>query len=146
MNRNTPLAPARVPETALPATLWTDVTVKSAEMLWSSTEVIGARLVRMLRAGPMPSARDRHEFALMGAEKLEAAQASVLAVGEQVKQAQLDWIARLTPTTWHTWWDDALAGWGMQADLARMTGAALAPIHAVATSNARRLTRVKSTA
>ncbi|MEP7085672.1 MAG: polyhydroxyalkanoate granule-associated phasin [Betaproteobacteria bacterium] len=63
-----------------PLALWTDLAMKTAEMMVASAQVIGHRTTRMAKAGPSPSARDRKEFALMGQEKLEAARESAQAM------------------------------------------------------------------
>ncbi len=141
---------------ANPLVLWSEVLRKTCEMLWSSQQVIGARVGRMVRAGPNPSRRDQREFSRMGLEKIEATAASALAVGTQLQAAQLAWAA---PTL--AWW---LANWQsllgarpapahpcgvrlshkqISTDLARLADAALEPIHATATANARRLTRAR---
>jgi hypothetical protein len=60
--------------------LWTDLATKTLEMTLASAQVIGHRTGRMARAGPAPNARDRHEFALMGQEKIEAGAQSARAM------------------------------------------------------------------
>lgn len=100
------------PQLFNPLALWMDLSLKTAEMLFASGLVIGTRVNRMQRAGPNPSARDRKEFTLMGAEKVKAMADSSLAVGLRMQQAQL-----------------------------QLLGAALQPFHTASTANARRLTR-----
>jgi hypothetical protein len=58
---------------ANPFLIWTDLAVKTSEMMLASALVIGHRTARMALAGPKPSVRDRREFTLMGQEKIEAA-------------------------------------------------------------------------
>ena len=53
-------------------------------MAIASTQVIGHRTRRLALAGPLPSARDQAEFALMGREKGAAALESAQAVGVPV--------------------------------------------------------------
>ena len=95
-----------------PFALWMDLALKTAEMLFASSLVIGTRVNRMHLAGPNPSARDRKEFTLMGTEKLKAMTDSAMAVGLRMHQSQL-----------------------------HLLGAALQPFHAASTANARRLSR-----
>ena len=149
------------------ATLWTDLAVQTGEMLAASAQVIGLRTGRMAAAGPLPSARDQREFALMVQEKFDAASASAAAMAGQ-------WLSIGGGFGVQVWHDLFQAGIGLlslaasptvqqsvarQAELARTlrrsaasasrlgtAGARVAhrglqPIHAAATANARRLTR-----
>ncbi|AEG91100.1 Hypothetical protein Rta_00400 [Ramlibacter tataouinensis TTB310] len=92
--------------------------------------MIATRTQRMALAGHSPSARDRKEFMRMGTEKLQAAGESAWALwagapaAMAVQQGAYPW----------------LAAWG---EWARLGSAGLAPIHAAATANARRLSRAK---
>jgi hypothetical protein len=109
------MARRTTPTTAFnPFLMWFELATKTTEMMLASGVVIGTRVNRMATAGPNPSARDRKEFTLMGAEKVKAMQDSTLAVGLKMQQAQL-----------------------------QMATAALAPFHTASTANARRLTGVK---
>lgn len=153
-----------------PFLLWADVGMKTAEMLYSSGQVIGKRVDRMARAGHQPNARDRREFRLMGTEKVKAAAESGLAVAARMQSANYQLMAR----AWQQGFANiaamtSLAGsrspvealsrqmslyrslgrsQGTQArlstDAARLAGAALKPVHGAATANARRLARVKT--
>ena len=149
------------------ATLWTELVVQTGEMLAASAQVIGLRTSRMAAAGPLPSARDQREFALMVQEKFDAASASAAAMAGQ-------WLSIGGGFGVQVWHDLFQAGIGLlslassptvqqsvarQAELARTlrrsaasasrlgtAGAQVAhrglqPIHAAATANARRLTR-----
>jgi hypothetical protein len=69
---------------ANPFSVWTDLAVKTYEMMVASAEVIGHRAGRMAAAGPIPNASDQREFALMGQEKIEAAAESARAMAEFV--------------------------------------------------------------
>lgn len=97
-----------------PFALWMDLSLKTAEMLFASGVVIGTRVGRMQRAGPVPNARDRKEFTLMGAEKVKAMTDASVAVATRMQQTQL-----------------------------QLMSAALQPFHSASTANARRLTGVK---
>ena len=69
---------------ANPFSVWTDLALKTCEMMMASAEVIGHRTGRMAVAGPIPNASDQREFALMGQEKIEAAAESARAMAEFV--------------------------------------------------------------
>ena len=69
---------------AMPPMAWTDLAMKTGELLLASAQVIGHRTRRMAAAGTMPSARDQREFALMGQEKIEAAREAAWAMGHQI--------------------------------------------------------------
>ena len=67
-----------------PFMLWTDVALKTQEMLLSSGSVIQIRTERMAKAGLAPSAADLAEFQLMSHEKLAAASESGAAIVNQL--------------------------------------------------------------
>jgi len=113
------------PPAALPFMLWTDLALRTGEMLAASAQVIGHRTGRMATAGPSPSARDRKEFTRMGLEKVEAANESALAMSRQLATAQMQ------------------AGFRFWNDMLRLSSAGLKPIHSRATANAKRLGRLK---
>jgi hypothetical protein len=153
-----------------PFLLWTDLALKSSEMLLASGQVIGTRLGRIAGAGANPNARDRKEFALMGSEKVKAATESSLAVATRLQAANYQLMAR----AWQQWLASAgaftaLAGsrtFGetlsrqnrlfhslarssrsqsqLSSDTARLAGAALGPVHRAASANARRLARARA--
>ncbi|WP_341675296.1 polyhydroxyalkanoate granule-associated phasin [Niveibacterium sp. SC-1] len=64
---------------AFPFASWNRLAWRTAGIAFDSAQVIGHRVHRMAIAGPVPSARDQHEFALMGQEKVEAGVASAQA-------------------------------------------------------------------
>ena len=146
---------------------WTELAVQTGEILAASAQVIGLRTGRMAVAGPLPSARDQHEFALMAQEKFDAAGASAAAMAGQ----WLSFGGGFGAQVWHGLFEAGVAMVSLassrsvqqyidrQAELARTlkrsaasasrlgtAGARVAhrglqPIHAAATANARRLTR-----
>ncbi len=63
-----------------PMLQWTNLAVRTIEMMMASAQVIGHRTTRMAGAGFAPSAKDQEEFALMGQEKFEAAAESAQAM------------------------------------------------------------------
>ena len=137
----------RTASPANPLLLWSNLALKSAEMLFASSQVIPMRLGQMALAGPNPSVRDRREFARMAPEKLQAGTESMLAVAARMQTMQMQWMAQ----AWQQWLRasmgagmGSMAQWGAaSANAARLGSVALAPIHAASTSNARRLARVK---
>lgn len=56
-----------------PFMVWAEVAAKTGEMMLASAQVIAQRTGRLAAAGAHPSVRDRKEFALMGQEKVLAA-------------------------------------------------------------------------
>ncbi|MEO8753370.1 MAG: polyhydroxyalkanoate granule-associated phasin [Casimicrobiaceae bacterium] len=67
-----------------PFLVWTDLAWQFGEMWVASAQVVTHRTSRMAAAGPLPSARDCEEFALMSREKVEAAAESASAVATQM--------------------------------------------------------------
>ena len=145
--------------------LWSDLATKTLEMMLASVQVIGHRTGRMALAGPVPDARDRREFALMGQEKVEAGAQSAQAMVAHMMTMSQPWGALVFR---HLLQNSAafmsLAGSrtpsqliARQAALARAIGQSassmahvsgsaaklahrsLKPIHAKATANAKRL-------
>jgi len=150
---------------ANPLMLWADVALKTQEMLLSSGSVIQMRTERMLKAGLTPSAADLAEFQLMGNEKLVAAGESGVAMARQwhnshvslANRALQQWVlsagaflsmtGSITPAQAAVRGDAFVKATTRAASTAgQLSGAAvriaregLKPIHAAATSNARRL-------
>jgi hypothetical protein len=150
-----------------PLVLWSSFAMKSCEMYMAAAQVIPIRVARMAAAGTNPSASDRREMKLMGAEKVEAfSQAgtalamgmtpAMMNLGSQVLRAWMGLLAagsrlatsRTLPQTLrhHRALTTALARHtpvtqrGAHA-AAKLAHAALAPVHATATANAKRLGR-----
>jgi hypothetical protein len=103
-------------------------------------QVVTHRIGRMAAAGAKPSARDRREFALMGAEKVAAFWESWAAMGWAAMQAQQA-----------LWRSMMLAPWGglptkqaLAGQALRVLNHGLAPVHRRAVGNAKRLARVRS--
>lgn len=78
--------PHRIPRRlfADPFAQWSELAMKTTEMLTAAAEVIGHRTTRMVFAGPLPDVHDQREFTLMGQEKLEAAAESAAAMTAHV--------------------------------------------------------------
>lgn len=143
-------------------------TERTAELALASARTIGFRTAMMARAAGDPVAMADPEFVLMGREKVEAGAAAALAMADGLRpileawgtwasrQAQGNARAALALATCRSpidlmrvygdWIDESLTGaqaaTGKLAEAAgRIAGAGLAPIHAAASSNARRLAR-----
>lgn len=150
-----------------PVMLWLDVALTTQELLVSSGEVIRLRTERMALAGFPPSAADLAEFQLMGHEKLTAASEAGAAITSQFNASGLSLVNRAV----QHWFGGAAAVIGLATSLtpaqaaehgnalievgkravanashlssagARVAQRGLKPIHAKATSNARRLAK-----
>jgi hypothetical protein len=119
----------------LPFVVWSELAMKTGEMMLASAQVIGHRTHRIAKAGATPNARDRREFTLMGREKVEAAHESAFAMGSQ--------IARMNSQLGLKAWQDMMAaGSAMLSLTAQVASRGLAPIHSRATANAKRLRRL----
>lgn len=144
--------------------LWADVALTTSEMLVSSNSVIRIRTLRMAEHGMLPDASDMREMRLMSDEKLAAAGESGSAIASQLHathanlvQGAEQWLlsasalmalatsatpaqavrrseAFVNATTRAAATITRLSSAG-----ARITRRGLKPIHAKATSNARRL-------
>jgi len=149
----------------LPFMLWSDVATMALEMMLASAQVIGHRTGRMALAGPVPNARDRREFALMGQEKIEAgaqsAQAMVahmMTLGQpwgalafrhllQNSAAFMSLASSRTPSQLiarqaalaRTLGQSAISMADVSKNATKLAYRGLKPIHAKATANAKRL-------
>ena len=149
--------------------LWADVALTTSEMLVSSNSVTRIRTLRMAEHGMLPDASDMREMRLMSDEKLAAAGESGAAIASQLHathanlvQGAEQWLlsasalmalatgatpaqavrrseAFVNATTRAAATITRLSSAG-----ARITRRGLKPIHAKATSNARRLSAVGS--
>lgn len=127
---------------------------RSSELASAVPQVVGARVGRMLQAGPVPSLRDQQEFYRMGAEKVAAFHESWWAMSSQMVSAQQQfafwWL--------QTWWKVALGGWMNPPSINALSSRAsqrlmnsmldvgmrgVAPVHRRAVANARRLNGAK---
>ena len=140
--------------------------VKAAELAIAAPQVVAIRTARMLAAGTRPGAADRAELSRMSNEKTQAFWESMLAMGTQVVRAQQEYTRTAVLQWWRLWTTAPLLGARplLQAVTAlprasallssptprqreravsKLADAALTPVHKRATSNARRLGRVK---
>lgn len=161
----------RIPRSffAGPLAQWSELALKTSEMLVASAEVIGHRTGRLMSCGPLPNSEDQREFTLMGQEKLEAAAEAAAAMAfhaieaqqkllgsamrqmlqgsstmlslvsstsaEQAAESQAKLLRAMTRS--------AIATSRLSAAPALMAHQGLAPIHARATANAKRLGKLK---
>jgi len=151
---------------ANPFLLWTNIALRSAEMLWASSQVISHRTSRIMQAHPNYSVSDRREIALMGQEKLEAGYESAIGMTGGLVRMSLEvgmlafrqWFAGVTALTSMATSRTAVQYSGRQAKLlgehatqsavaatrlsssvAQIAHRGLQPIHSRATKNAKRL-------
>jgi hypothetical protein len=148
-----------------PLMLWADVAVKTSEMLLSAGSVIRIRTERMARAGLAPSESDLAEFQLMGQEKLAAASEAGAAMANQwhttlfglpnravrhllgggvalfslATSVTADQAVTHAEALGNATTRSAAAVSQLTSASARIVQRGLKPIHAKATSNARRL-------
>lgn len=133
---------------------WTEIALKSFEIAAASSQVVPIRLARMAAAGPNPTPKDRREMHRMGAEKVAAFSKSGMALAA----GSMPIVTRAAMQSFET----GFAFWAncMRMALptlpphrstmtprtpdarstARLINAALKPVHATVTANARRLT------
>lgn len=153
-----------------PLMQWLELALKTNEMLLSSGSVIRMRTERIARAGLAPSAADLAEFQLMGQEKLAAASESGMAMVKQWHSSHLSLANRVL----QQWVQSTAAFFSLAGSVTPAQAAAhgdalmqsatgtvsaaselsdmavhiaregLEPIHAAATSNARRLAGLES--
>jgi hypothetical protein len=116
----------------------------------AAPQVVAHRLARMAASSSTPSARDRREFTLMGAEKVAAFYESWAAMGLAAFTAQQTMLQSM-------WRSAALLPLGLSrpasllptpaaltAHTVRVVSQGLAPVHKRAAGNAKRLGRLKS--
>ncbi len=118
------------------------LTRQSAELALATPQVMAHRMMRMAMAGPELSDRDRKEFHLMGMEKLGA----FASAWNAMAWASFSSGQTLAMQMWAACWSPWLGGKGSQRQARQLQnawmgvlGKGLAPIHATATANARRL-------
>ena len=149
-----------------PFLIWSELAMKTNEMLFASAQVIGHRTGRMIQAGPNPNARDQREFTRMGQEKVDAAgesghamfvdmmrmnhQLGALALKQMLAGASAMTSLSMSRSTSQsmqgqaklihdTMAHSAAAAAQLSNSMARLANRGLAPIHSRATGNAKRL-------
>ena len=121
------------------------VAQQAAELAMAAPQVVAHRMSRMAMAGVNPSAADQREFMQMGSEKVLAFSQGAVAmwsaaarVNWNLAQAMAGSASRPGAASWlgladHLW------QWPQRTQQA--LGAGLAPVHAKAVSNAKRLSK-----
>lgn len=149
-----------------PFMMWSRLAWKAGEMAISSAQVIGHRSSRLALSGRMPSARDQHEFSLMGREKGEAVLESAQAVATRVLMLNQQFAAlafkqlmsasvtlmsiaasrtagesveRQAKLVSDTMTGSVVAASKLSGSTARIARSALKPVHKRVSANARRL-------
>lgn len=148
-----------------PFLLWTELAMKTGEMMLASAAVIDHRTRRMSAAGAKPSARDQREFGVMRDEKIKAANQAAQAMTAQfLTMDPLLWVRAyqqmVAVTTammslgtsrtinqfierqarlMRTLSESMTPMFALSEATARVAQRGLTPIHSRATANARRL-------
>ena len=150
---------------AAPMLLWSSLAMKAMQTSTAAVEVIALRTRRLAAAGALPGADDQRELALMGAEKVDAFSRAaqslahgaiplVAGMAGQTVRSSLELAtaatrlaaSRTLPQTLErqrafarVLMRHAPPADGGASAAARLAHRALAPVHATATANARRL-------
>jgi len=116
---------------------------KATELGLAVPQVVGHRLIRLANAGLLPSARDRREFQLMGAEKIAAFSESWIAMSVAIWQANLALGTSMMAMAATPWLGGSPARIGRRwhSTMIDALDKGFDPIHRAATANARRLER-----
>ena len=115
---------------------------QTAEVAMAAPQVMAHRMTRMALAGPHLSERDRKEFNLMGMEKAAAFSQAWNAMMWSSLASSQTMAMQMWASCWAPWLGGARSGnlaSQMQKATLGMLGKGMAPIHAKATANARRL-------
>lgn len=115
------------------------------ELAFAAPQVVLHRTSRMAAAGASPSARDRAEFSLMGAEKVQAFYQSWAAMWAAASASQLA-LARAGASAVAVSMRGGRAGpsaaiGAVTAAAANVVAAGLSPVHKKAVANAKRLSK-----
>ncbi len=126
--------------------------VKATELAFAAPQVVALRSLQALASAGKPALRDRREWMRMGTEKADAFTRSLTAMNAQWMRAGFELPFVLMGPWWKLW----LAAWTTvpgrpirnralerhwQRTTWRAFDSALAPVHATAIANARRLSR-----
>ena len=142
-----------------PTLLWWQAGMKTWETMLAAPQVIAQRTALMAAAGPFPGASDRREFMNMGTEKVIAFSQAWMGTARQIVLLQQEMANVASRQCWELMraFNPLLGGRGAHTvpaalmssmvaasrraafTLPRIAHSALSPIHAKATSNARRL-------
>ena len=117
----------------------TRLATQAVQLGIAAPQVIAHRVARMAGAGPVWSARDRKEFTGIVTEKQIAFTQSWFAAMTEIARMQQQWLLSLATAA-----SPATQRRRARAGVARLGSRALAPIHAKAVANARRLAKTRS--
>jgi hypothetical protein len=146
-----------------PTLLWWHAGMKTWETMLVAPQVIAERTARMVAAGPLPAAADRRELVTMGTEKVIAFSEAWIGAAREIVSLQQE----MLNTASRQWWSLMTAfnpllrgraarvaqnpasmmtqmlssGNRVASALPRVAHGAVKPVHAKATSNAKRLRR-----
>ena len=133
-----------------------NLATKSLELSWAAPQVVAQRVTRMMTAGPNPSARDQQEFMRMGSEKVVAFYESWIGMWTQACTAYWQTATSFysTPNLLTPSAHNPFAAFGVGKATKNMVkqqvnavtdvlNAGIAPVHAKAVSNAKRLSRAR---
>ena len=122
----------------------TALAAQVTDLAFSVPQVVAHRMARMASAGSNPSARDRDEFYLMGAEKVAAFYESWAAMQlEGYRLSQQLWLSSLQ-SAWMPWLAGPRPGKRQARRAAnRILAQGLRPVTRRASANARRLAKRK---
>ena len=156
---------------AQPLLLWSSLAMKTVQMSAAAVQVVAIRGSRLAAAGILPDVEEQREFALMGAEKVEA----FARAGRAIATGALPLIAGMAGQAWRSSMELTVAATRLAAcrtlpqtmrqqrtlahllmrhapathhraaatAAARLAHRALDPVHAAATANARRLAKAQ---
>ena len=152
---------------ARPLMLWSTLAVKTFQLATAATQVVAIRGSRIAAAGAVPDADDQREFSRMGSEKLDAFSRA----GHALATGAIPLVAGMAAQSWRLSLQLAAAATRLAASrtteqtfarqraladvlmahspaapataAARLAHRALAPVHATATANARRLAKAR---
>lgn len=121
--------------------------VKSAELAMAVPQVVAHRIARMTLSGSSQTARDRKEFELMGAEKVNAFMESWNAMALQAWRSY----QQITLSALHSFWNPIFGlKKPLQSSSSQLNNAVssilnkgMAPIHRRAVANAKRLSHTR---
>jgi hypothetical protein len=121
--------------------------IQAAELAIAVPQVIAHRVTRMAIGGASPSARDRKEFHLMGAEKVAAFYESWNAMALQAFRANQRLAISFMQSFWYPWVGSKPSVRRTSKQLSNaalgILGQSMAPIHRRAVANAKRLGRTR---
>lgn len=111
------------------------------DMSLAVPQVVAQRVLQIAAAGTNPSAKDRKEFALMSNEKVQAFYQSWGAMWMQLFKTQMS-MATMWMTPFPSKGPAGLSRMAANAT-AQVMAAGLAPVHAKAVANSKRLARIR---